>query len=340
MGEGRRHEDDGVGGEREPVGAQSRARGQRVAGVHHPLRLPGGARGVADFDDLVRIDPALVEQRSGVDLVLPALLDERGSEAVLAFTPQHEDVIEAGKLPAKTLDHRFVLEPAEDARNEERAGFGEREHEFELARPEDRHQRVRNRSDAHAREVERSELPPVGELERHHVALLDAVGGEARPDAARDPIDVAVGEGGANPGLGLVVGDEDLVRVVAQGLVEIVAGGAVRPVPGRGGGLDSFPGQHDEPIVADRAARLGRVHGLALLPSSIAGLGGGSVPPGPARAEGRGLEAGLYERCMPGRARGQACWAANLNRGCGSRIGQCSAAATMPSATAIHHTMS
>ena len=273
--EGRRHENHGVGAEGEPAGADADARGERVAGVHHPLRLPGGPRGVADLDHLVRIDPPLVEERSGIDLVLPALIEKGGLERILALAPQHEDVLEARQLRAETLDHRLVLEPAEGARDEERPGLREREHEFELAGPEDRHQRVRDRSDPHAREVDRRELPPVGELERHHVPLGDAMGGEPRPDAAREPVDVAVGEGGAGARFGLVVGDEDLVRVVAEGLVQIVAGGAVRPVSGRGRGLDPLPGQYDAPIVAGPAAAVPRpadarrIHRISFPPSVV-----------------------------------------------------------------------
>ena len=301
VGEGRRHEDHRVGAEGEPRGADSDARGEGVAGVHHPLRLPGGARGVADLDDLVRIDPPLVEEGPGVDLVLPALLEKHGLERVVAgvaagapaparAAPQHEDVLEVGEPAAKPVEHRLVLEPAEAARDEDRAGLGEREHELELARPEDGHQGVRDGADANAREVDGRELPPVGELERHHVPLADPVGGEPRPDAARDSVDVPVREGGAGARLGPVVGDEDLVRVVAEGVVQVVGGGAIRPVSGRGRGLDPLPRQHDAAVVAvSPGGRARRVHPIPSPCLVDRRARPGSVPPGdrgPARERG------------------------------------------------------
>ena len=337
-------------------------RGERVAGVHHPLRLPGGPRGVADLDQLVRIDPPLVEERLRVDLVLPALGHQRRLEGVLALSPEHEHVLEVGELRAQALDHRLVLEPAEDARDEQGAGLGEREHELELARPEDRHQGVRHRADANAREVQGRELPPVGELKRHHVPLLDPVRGEARPDAAREPVDVAVREGGPRTGLGPVAGQEDLVRVAVEPIVQVVGGRAVRPVPGRGRRLDPLPAQHDAPIVVGTPARARRGHPHPSPCLADRRARPESVPPGGCepgrgrerRREGRRrgraalgrprgrMEGGL--RCgrppVPARWRAQACWAAKRSRGRGSRIGQCSPAATTPRATATHHTMS
>ena len=82
VGERGSHEDHGVRVEGEAGGADPHACGEGVAGVHHPLRLARGSRGVANLDHLVRVDAPLVEERPRVDLVLPALVHEGRLEGV------------------------------------------------------------------------------------------------------------------------------------------------------------------------------------------------------------------------------------------------------------------
>ena len=191
VSERRRHQDDGPGREREAVGADPHAGGEGVAGVHHPLRLSGGSRGVAELDHLVRIHPALVEQRP-VSISLPAA-HERGFEPVLGLRPRARDVLEIGRFARMPAIIGSYSEPAEHAgMNRARVCANESMNSSSRARKIG----IKGFEIApisHAREVQRRELHQLGSWTPPRLPS-HAVGGEPGSDAPRDPVHVAVGE--------------------------------------------------------------------------------------------------------------------------------------------------
>lgn len=91
--------------------------------------------------------------------------------------------------PASTsvAHHRRVVEAPELARHDADPGVDAIEDEADLAAPQDRDDRVGDRPDADAGEVQRRDLPPVRQLEAHDLAgghvQLDQAGGEALGEA-------------------------------------------------------------------------------------------------------------------------------------------------------------
>jgi hypothetical protein len=165
---------------------------QRVGGLHHALGLTRGARGVEQLDHVVRVRPAAGELGGGVEIVLPAPLDQRALEAVVALPAHHQHAFERRQRAAQVGQHGGVVVATEAARHHHEARLGEVEHEAEFALAKDRHQRVADGADAKARQVQRDELPPVRQLERHHVARLHAKADQPQRDAVDAQLELQV----------------------------------------------------------------------------------------------------------------------------------------------------
>ncbi|MCY1556963.1 hypothetical protein D9M68_937660 [compost metagenome] len=114
-------------------------------------------------------------------------------------------------------------------RDHQHAALGVAEHEGQLALAEDRHQRVEDRADTHAGQVQGGHLPPVGQLAGHHIGFFHAEADEAGGHAGDDPVEFAVAQCGAlvfvHP-----VGDQcGRVGAAGYGLVEVICNDHVIP---------------------------------------------------------------------------------------------------------------
>jgi hypothetical protein len=126
--------------------------------------------------------------------------------------------------------HGRVVVPAEGARGDQDPGGEPLADERDLAAAQDRQDRVGHRPDARARQVQRGELPPVRQLDRHRFARLDAELEQDRGEPVHgrrelrecQRLDRAVD----------VVGDDgDLVRTVPGVVRQVVDQCPVTPPP-------------------------------------------------------------------------------------------------------------
>ena len=204
-------------------------RGKGVVRVHDALGLSGGAGGEHQQRHVVGVRA----QRGQLGRITP-LLPRGGRERlpgrirVAGLSVDDEHVLQVRPRRPKPIHHRRVVKPTELPGDDQDLGFGEADHEPDLAVPVDRDQRVADRTDAGGREVDHQELDPVGELEGDHVARADA----ELQEAERGSVDL-----GHQLGVGDLPAGVDrggLVRGAVGGLVEEVGDDAVGPVAGGG----------------------------------------------------------------------------------------------------------
>ena len=87
-----------------------------------------------------------------------------------------------------------VIDIAKRRGRHENLALGEAEHEREFPLAENHHQRIRNRSDLQAGEMERREVPPVRQLKGDDVSLAYAAPRQPDSDLVGEAIEVPVGQ--------------------------------------------------------------------------------------------------------------------------------------------------
>ncbi|MEA3220799.1 MAG: hypothetical protein OZX49_01914 [Immundisolibacter sp.] len=207
--------------------------------MHGALGLAGGAGGVEQLDDGVGVRPAAGEFGIGVELVFPAGFEQHAVEAVRPVVADRQHALQMRQLAAQAGQHGRVVEAAEAVRHHQQLGLRELQHERQLALAKNRHQRIADRADAQARQVQRHELPPVGQLEGHHVTRLDAQAKQAERHAVGAVLQLQVRQARGKAGDAVVVDHGQAVRVAVRDLVEHVGQQAIAPQAGVGHGGDA-----------------------------------------------------------------------------------------------------
>ena len=163
----RAHEHGIAAGQAQPFDVGQHIGEQGVGGVHHALGHAGGAGGVEQLHDLVsrqrRIEGRRVAGRQQ-DIL----------EAFGTVVADHHQLLEVRQPRSQRPDQRRMIKPPEQLGHDDHARLRVGEHERQLALAENRHHRIADRAAAQAAEVDGHEFPPVGQLERHHVATLHA----------------------------------------------------------------------------------------------------------------------------------------------------------------------
>ena len=200
-------------------------RDEAVVGVHDALGFSGGAGGEHQQRHLVRVR-AHRGEFGRVSALLPRCGHERfpGRVRVAGLAVDHEHVLQGRPGRPEPVHHGRVVELAELPRDHQDLGFGEPDHETDLAVPVDRDQRVADRADPGGREMQDQELDPVRQLERHDVAGLDAEFEQTQRAAVGFGLQLPVGD------LPAGVDRRGLVRGAGRRVVEEIGDGAVREV--------------------------------------------------------------------------------------------------------------
>ena len=161
-------------------------RAQRLVGVHHALRLAGGAGREAD-----------VRERAGVD-VRHAVRGRRGRQRVVGHEVvrrrpvEHDHVLEALHLVAQPAGQRHVVGALAAGRHDERSRPGPPQHEGGVLRPRGERDAGVDGAEAGDREHERAELEPVGDHDRDAVAGSHAEVREAAGEAVGERVELGV----------------------------------------------------------------------------------------------------------------------------------------------------
>ncbi len=238
----RRHPDHVLRAHAEPRDDRRQAGEQRVRGMHDALRLPRGAGRVEDLGHIVRPGAGAGERGRRVGA---RPLEEEALEGVRAAAADVEAALELRQLVGEGAHHRGIVEPAEPRRSDIDLGLREAQHEAQLARPKDRHERIADRAGMDAGEMERRELPPVGELEGNHVARLHAQLQQPQRDAPRRRVQLGIGEGGLGARLAVLRGNRRAPGMLRHGRVQVVEGRPARPVAARFHRGDAFRREDD-----------------------------------------------------------------------------------------------
>ncbi len=160
-----------------------------------------------------------------------AFLGEQQVEVILRSASHREDMGEGREVGAQFGDHGAVIEAAEPGRGDQRFALGVGQHETELTGAEDRHQWIERRAEMEGGEVEEDEFRPVGKLGGDHIAPPRAATGEGPGQAARCPVEVAIGVALAAAAFA-AIGDEGLaVGGFGEARGEIIEQGPVWPEP-------------------------------------------------------------------------------------------------------------
>ena len=210
----------------EPLRQRLVRRDQGVVGVHDALGLAGGAGGEHQQGDLVRVRPQR-GQLGRVAALLPRGGHERlpGRVRLAGLAVDDEHVLQGRPVRPEPVHHRRVVEAAELPRHDDDLGFGEPDHEADLAVPVDRDQRVADRADPGGREVQRPgtrSSSAAGRTRRRRA------GRRARADPGRTGRPRACSSRVGDLPAG--VDRRGLVRGAGGRLVEEVGDGPVRPV--------------------------------------------------------------------------------------------------------------
>ncbi len=227
--------DDAVAVDAEPLGERLDGRDERVVGVHDTLGFAGGTGGEHQQRHLVRVR-AHRGELSRVSALLPRCGHERfpGRVRIAGLAVDNEHVLQRRPGRPEPVRHRRVVELAELPRNHQHLGLGEPDHEADLAVPVDRDQRVTDSTDPGGREMQDQELDPVRQLERHHVAGLDAEFQQTQCATVGFGLQLTVGD------LPAGVDRRRLVRGAGDSIVKKVGDGAVREVARFGVFVDGF----------------------------------------------------------------------------------------------------
>ena len=87
-----------------------------------------------------------------------------------------------------------VIDVAKRRGRHQNLALGEAEHEGEFALAENHHQRIRNRSELQAGEMERREVPPVRQLKGNDVSFAHAAPRQPDGDPVGEAIEIPVGQ--------------------------------------------------------------------------------------------------------------------------------------------------
>ena len=143
------------------VGVRTHIGKQGVGGVHDPLGFAGGTGSVEDLDGVVGGELALGKQGVGVLLFFPGGFRETLFKATLALSPDDQQGFEIRQLPPNTVNHGLVVKATKDLWYYQQFGLAMLEHEAQFPLPENRHERIQNRADTHAGQMQGGGLPPV-----------------------------------------------------------------------------------------------------------------------------------------------------------------------------------
>ncbi|MCY1408179.1 hypothetical protein D9M71_234980 [compost metagenome] len=226
----RGHEDHVVAAQMQALGIRAHVGEQGVGGVQHAFRLAGGAGGVEQLHHVVGMRAACGEQRRGVGFLFPGAAHQQLLEGVLAA--DHQYVAQVRQVAAQAVEHGAVVEAAVAVRDHHHPALGVGQHEAQLAFAEDRHQRVEHRADAHAGQVQRHHLPPVGQLARHHVARFHPQRGQAAGHPRDATVEFRVAQLDALVAAGAVGDQCRPVGAGSQGVIQIICNDPVIPCAG------------------------------------------------------------------------------------------------------------
>ena len=98
------------------------------------------------------------------------------------------------QIAADLLDHRFVGEAAKVVRRDHDLAFGKAQHIAQFPLPENRHQRISDGANAGTGQMHGIKLPPIGQLQRDHIARFHAQVDQGQGQATGQPVQLTITE--------------------------------------------------------------------------------------------------------------------------------------------------
>ena len=228
MPEGGGHEDGVLAVERERLVHRPGTGELRVVGVRDALLLARRSRREEKLRHRVR------RRRPAVGARQRRLRQEvaREVEGARRLAVDDDRGSQGRHRAGEIARHLAVAEATEARGDEQETCLGEPDCELDLAPAMDRHQWADDRADPATRQGDRDELPPVGQLQRDHVARDDPLVDKPGRNAIDDVVQLGIAQAAcrlADP----VRDDRGAARIPLDGAREVIDEGRIAAPPAR-----------------------------------------------------------------------------------------------------------